>query len=577
MNFRRAQGVLIAASALALIVAQPSTSSAVAPAVVGGGAPPAGLAEAVVRIYSTDPETNETSLCTGVLISNRWVLSAGHCVEGPAEVWGGSSEESTLQFLGEATAYRHPDYLEEVPSSYHLRNDVSLFRLASPTNVVTRFATLATTNEAWSFAAGAQVTAVGWGLTSAIATEPPTTLQSGTFTLLGDLQCQQRDQAANEMFDAASSLCAEAPSTFLCMGDSGGPWFATQGSTTVVVGVTSYGVGECDGHGVAAWVPGALTWIRAVTGLPLSGPAATGASTDTARIFGMDRYESAAATSGYWPNTVNTVYVATGANFPDSLAAGATAARSDSPLLLVNTTSVPLATEVQLRRLRPSRIVVAGGSVAVSEQVLSQLRLITGVTPTRSWGANRYDTAEALTRLAWPSGSAPTVWVASGQTYQDALIASAAAAVNDQPFVLVNGGGALSSGQSNLLSALAPTSIKVVAAPGAVSAAVLQQLGAIAPVTMFDAADVSARSASVWAGRSTPGPVVLATSLNFPDALSAVPFSAHGTKSPLFLVPGTCVPTAIRSEILRLSSGRVRIMGGPSAVGLGVENLTTCT
>jgi len=324
-------------------------------------------------------------------------------------------------------------------------------------------------------------------------------------------------------------------------------------------------------------VPCALTWIRAVTGLPLGGPAATGASFDTSRIFGMDRYESAAATSGHWPNVTDTVYIATGANFPDSLAAGATAARSDSPLLLVNTTSVPLATEVQLRRLRPSRIVVAGGPVAVSDQVLTQLRLITGVTPVRSWGANRYDTAEALTRLAWPSGGAPAVWVASGQAYQDALIASAAAAVSDQPFVLVNGGGSLSSTQSSLLSALAPSSIKVVAAPGAVSASVLQQLGAIAPVTMFDAADVSVRSASVWASRSTVGPVVLATSLNFPDALSAVPFTVHGAKSPLFLVPGTCVPSTTRSEIQRVSSGRVRIMGGPAAVGLAVENLTTCS
>jgi putative cell wall-binding protein len=198
------------------------------------------------------------------------------------------------------------------------------------------------------------------------------------------------------------------------------------------------------------------------------------------------------------------------------------------------------------------------------------------VTPSRSWGANRYDTAEALTRAAWSSGTASTVWVASGQTFQDALIASAAAAVRDEPFVLVNGAGVLSTGQSSLFSTLRPSMIKVVAAPGTMSSTLIQQLQALGSVTMYEAADPSVRSASVWADRSTKGPVVLATSLNFPDALSAVVFTAHGTETPLFLVPGTCVPASTKAEIQRLSSGRLRIIGGPAAVGLGVENLTTC-
>lgn len=92
------------------------------------------------------------------------------------------------------------------------------------------------------------------------------------------------------------------------------------------------------------------------------------------RLWGLDRYATAAAVSAdsFLPG-VPVVYVATGANYPDALAGGPAAAFAGGPVLLVGQDSLPTATALELLRLSTQRIVVLGGTGAVSESVRSQL------------------------------------------------------------------------------------------------------------------------------------------------------------------------------------------------------------
>jgi putative cell wall-binding protein len=78
----------------------------------------------------------------------------------------------------------------------------------------------------------------------------------------------------------------------------------------------------------------------------------------------------------------------------------------------------------------------------------------------------------------------------------------------------------------------------------------------------------------VWAGLAQTSGVALATSQNFPDALSAVPFARYG--SALLLVPGSCVPSVTFSTITRLASSNVTLFGGPAALAAPVETLSVC-
>ena len=91
------------------------------------------------------------------------------------------------------------------------------------------------------------------------------------------------------------------------------------------------------------------------------------------RLAGADRYATAAAISqATFSPGVPVAYVATASSFPDALAGGAAAA-GKGPILLVSPAGIPAATAGELARLKPGRIVVLGGSGAVSDSVLVEL------------------------------------------------------------------------------------------------------------------------------------------------------------------------------------------------------------
>lgn len=293
------------------------------------------------------------------------------------------------------------------------------------------------------------------------------------------------------------------------------------------------------------------------------------------RVHGADRFASAAATAAFWPTT-ETVYLATGTNFPDSLAAGVTAARVDAPVLLVTSDSVPASTRDQLIRLAPRTVYVAGGTAVISDAVVATVKNLTGANVIRLFGPTRYETAELLTRIAWHGSKSSVAWMASGHDFQDPLIASAAAAVYDQPFVMVDGRRGVSEGALDVLRTLGVTQVNLVAAPGAFSDEVLAELRSTMNVVVYGAADASERSASVWTAHAQSQRVMLATSLNFPDALTAVPYATRADGTPLMLVPGTCVPMSTFRTIDRLDPSDVTLFGGPAALASAVESLTTC-
>ena len=111
----------------------------------------------------------------------------------------------------------------------------------------------------------------------------------------------------------------------------------------------------------------ALAIFALATGAPL-------AAATVQRLAGADRFATAAAVSAatFAPG-VSHAFVATGANYPDALAAAAAAGKRAGPVLLVSRTSVPASTMTELRRLRPGAIVIAGGTAVVSNTVAQTL------------------------------------------------------------------------------------------------------------------------------------------------------------------------------------------------------------
>jgi len=100
----------------------------------------------------------------------------------------------------------------------------------------------------------------------------------------------------------------------------------------------------------------------------------------------------------------DTVYVATGENFPDALGVGSVAALTNAPVLFVRKDSIPAATTEELNRLQPANIVIVGGTGVVSDAVKTTLEGMTfHPTVTRLAGADRYATAVEVSKSRFPA------------------------------------------------------------------------------------------------------------------------------------------------------------------------------
>ncbi|MEO8470306.1 MAG: cell wall-binding repeat-containing protein, partial [Chloroflexota bacterium] len=155
------------------------------------------------------------------------------------------------------------------------------------------------------------------------------------------------------------------------------------------------------------------------------------------RQSGSDRYSTAAAISrGSLPANPAVVYVATGLNYPDALAAAAAAAHLGGSVLLVTATGIPSSTASELTRLHPGRIVVAGGSGVVSNAVVTALGAYTTGSVTRQSGADRYATAADISANSFSAG-VDVAYVATGENFPDALAAAGAARRLGGPVLLV--------------------------------------------------------------------------------------------------------------------------------------------
>ena len=194
------------------------------------------------------------------------------------------------------------------------------------------------------------------------------------------------------------------------------------------------------------------------------------------RLAGADRFGTAVAVSkSGFPNGAPVVYLASGTNFPDALAAGPIAAHDGGPLLLTRPDALPGAIAAEIARLDPARIVIVGGTGAVTAGVQKSIaKLVPTATVSRVAGKDRYETARALIRTAFPS-TIPSLYIATGKVFADALSAGAAAATTGGAVLLVDGTTAvLPTATTALLDTLQPAGVTVVGGAGAVSAGILR-------------------------------------------------------------------------------------------------------
>ena len=185
-------------------------------------------------------------------------------------------------------------------------------------------------------------------------------------------------------------------------------------------------------------------WLALVIGVvTVALPATATATADVSsiRIAGADRYGTAQAIATSTFTDVAVAVVATGENYPDSLASGYLTGANQGPVLLTPTSGVPQGVIDALNAVKAEGVQIVGGTSAVSAPAEAQLK-DAGFTVTRIAGVDRYGTARAIANTLPAAGigelgdAGRTAIIASGENFPDALAAGPLAHDGGFPLLL---------------------------------------------------------------------------------------------------------------------------------------------
>jgi len=162
-------------------------------------------------------------------------------------------------------------------------------------------------------------------------------------------------------------------------------------------------------------------------------------NTNTGRIDGRDRIETAINISKKNYDRAKTVIVVRHDLFPDSMTASVLAKLKDAPILLNPTDKLDSRVGDEIKRLGAEEVIIVGGQDSVSERVREDLKAYDAdKNVERIAGADRYGTSEMVAkRVVGITGKKNTGVVASGQVFPDALSVGTFASREGYPILLV--------------------------------------------------------------------------------------------------------------------------------------------
>jgi uncharacterized protein YkwD len=315
-------------------------------------------------------------------------------------------------------------------------------------------------------------------------------------------------------------------------------------------------------------------------------------ATQWKRLSGDVRYDTMRAiVQEAYPSTVpsDCAILASGANFPDALAASGLAGLLDAPIILTTPNTLSSQARDEILRLGVDMVIIVGGTPAVSAQVERQVAALACVEDVdRLSGPDRYATAYEIYAAAISDDYYPwsdAAFIVTGNNFADALSIAPLAFASGSPIFLYDTANKTFDPQTRAaLTSGKFEGIFLIGGPPVLPDSLLTSLGDIESVrisgddrylTSGAVADFGLLSDlfSVDGLTATAG---LATGLNYPDALCGAPLCGR-LGAPLYLAYDS--PTGRVGIYRSLARSyyadaltQAYIFGGPPAVSSELES-----